>query len=224
MMMNRRAMINVSAAALLAGGGWWASRPAPGSDLLPGAAMAQDAAAPMEITDMVLGNPDAAVEIIEYASYTCPYCARFHANQFKDLKADYIDTGLIRFVYREVYFDRPGLWASMIARCAGEERFHGITNLIYEQQQDWARETNPAALVEKLKTIGRTVGMTDEVLDACMQDAALAQSLVSWYEANRDADGVNSTPTLFINGQQYPNMAYPELAALIDAALAEADG
>ena len=223
-MMNRRALMSVSAAALVAGGAWWLSRPAPGTDLLPGAAQAQEATGTMEITDVVLGNPDAAVEIIEYASFTCPHCASFHANQFKDLKANYIDTGLIRFIYREVYFDRPGLWASMVARCAGEDRFHGVTNLIYEQQQDWARESNPAALVEKLKTIGRTAGMTDEVLDACMQDAGLAQSLVSWYEANRDTDGVNSTPTLIINGEKHGNMAYPELAALIDAALAEADG
>jgi len=81
-------------------------------------AFAQEAS--IEIPDMVLGSADAPVEMIEYASFTCPYCARFHADVWPQLKADYIESGKVRFIYREVYFDRFGLWASMIARCAGE--------------------------------------------------------------------------------------------------------
>ena len=69
-----------------------------------------------------VGNQEAAVELIQFVSYTCPHCATFHARAFKQLKEEYIDTGRINFVYREVYFDRFGLWAEMIARCAGEER------------------------------------------------------------------------------------------------------
>ena len=72
---------------------------------------------------MMQGSADAKVEIIEYASYTCPHCASFHAGPYKDLKKDYVDTGKVKFVYREVYFDRFGLWASMIARCAGTGSF-----------------------------------------------------------------------------------------------------
>lgn len=226
-MMNRRALIAAAAAAAMGGGAWWLSRPAPGTELLPFAANAQEAtareASPVEITDIVLGDPDAPVELIEYASFTCPHCATFHANQFKDLKREYIDTGKIRFVFREVYFDRPGLWASMIARCAGETRFHGVVGMIFERQQDWARTQDPNELVSKLMQIGKTAGMTDDELNACMQNADLAASLVGWYEENRAADGIDSTPSIVIDGQKYPNMAFDEIAAILDEKLGEAE-
>ena len=79
---------------------------------------ATDTAAPA-LTYMAIGPADAKVTIVEYASFTCPHCAAFHTNVFKDLKKDYIDTGKVRFEFREVYFDRYGLWASMMARCGG---------------------------------------------------------------------------------------------------------
>ena len=87
-----------------------------------------------DIADMMQGSSDAKVEIIEYASYTCPHCASFHAGPYKDLKKDYVDTGKVKFVFREVYFDRFGLWASMIARCAGPDRFFGMTDLLFKEQ------------------------------------------------------------------------------------------
>ena len=83
------------------------------------------------ITEMILGSDDAKIEIVEYASYTCPHCATFHTEVYPRLKNEYIETGKVRFVYREVYFDKFGLWASMIARCAGPEKFFGLTELIY---------------------------------------------------------------------------------------------
>ena len=83
-----------------------------------GAAYAQSSAAPT-VEEMSQGNPDAAVTVIEYASFTCPHCANFHNGPYQDLKADFIDTGKINFIYREVYFDRFGLWAGMLALCAG---------------------------------------------------------------------------------------------------------
>ena len=119
--MDRRTLLLSGGVAVLGGGAYFLTRP--GADGLPvnplaGAANAQSAD-PSSIPDMILGDPEAPVEVIEYASYTCPHCASFHANQYKELKENYIDTGKIRFVYREVYFDRFGLWASMIARCSG---------------------------------------------------------------------------------------------------------
>ena len=78
------------------------------------------AAASSAIEDMVLGDANAPITMIEYASYTCPHCGSFHQNTYPQLKADYIDTGKVKFIFREVYFDRFGLWASMIARCGGQ--------------------------------------------------------------------------------------------------------
>ena len=95
-------------------------------NVLPGPvsqALAQDAKDidTSMIKEMALGNPDASVTVIEYASFTCPHCATFHVGPYKQLKTEYIDPGLINFIYREVYFDRPGLWAGITARC-GEKR------------------------------------------------------------------------------------------------------
>lgn len=172
------------------------------------------------VTEMAIGAPDAPVTVIEYGSFTCPHCAAFHANQLEQLKAEYVESGQVRFVFREVYFDRFGLWASMVARCGGEMRFFAIHDMIYEQQQEWvAGGTDPAAIADNLRRIGISAGLDAAAVDACMRDETMAQTLVAWFQANAEADGIESTPTLLINGEKYSNMAYEELKALIDAAL-----
>ena len=86
---------------------------------------------------MTLGAEDAPVEVIEYASFTCPHCANFHETVFDQLKANYIDTGKVKFTYREVYFDKYGMWASLIARCGDDpDRFFGITDMLYSTQDE----------------------------------------------------------------------------------------
>ena len=215
------------AVALAAGGGWLflqqTAAPSDTQTRLLGSAAAQDAEVDTStVIEMVQGDPEASVEVIEYASYTCPHCASFHANQYPQLKENYIDTGLIRFVYREIYFDRPGLWASMIARCGGELRFFGITDMIYEQQRDWlAGGQDPNLMVENLRRIGLTAGMSAEQIDACMQDGENARNLVAWFEENAETHGVRSTPSFVINGELYSNMSYTDFAALLDEKLAE---
>ncbi|WP_439141489.1 DsbA family protein [Planktotalea sp.] len=174
-----------------------------------------------EIPDMVQGSADAKVEIIEYASFTCPHCASFHAGPYKDLKKDYIDTGKVKFVYREVYFDRFGLWASMIARCAGPDRFFGMTDLIYKEQSLWSRAGDPAAIVAELRKIGLKGGLDNDTLDACLEDADNAQALVAWYQENAERDNIRSTPSFLINGEPYSNMNYADFSAIIDEKLAE---
>ncbi|MDB9707551.1 DsbA family protein [Planktotalea frisia] len=174
-----------------------------------------------EIPDMIQGDADAKVEIIEYASYTCPHCASFHAGPYKDLKKDYIETGKVKFIYREVYFDRFGLWASMIARCAGPDRFFGMTDLLYKEQSLWSRAGDPAAIVAELRKIGLKGGLDNDALDACLEDADNAQALVAWYQENAERDNIRSTPSFLINGEPYSNMNYPDFSAIIDEKLAE---
>lgn len=173
------------------------------------------------IVEMTLGAEDAKVTVMEYASFTCPHCANFHTGPFKQLKADYLDNDKIRFVYRDVYFDRFGLWAAMVARCGGEEKFFGISDLLYEQQREWIGSGDPVEVTDNLRRIGKVAGLTDGQLDACLADDQKAKTLVAWYEENRQADAVQSTPTLFINGKKYSNMSYADLKELIDAKLAE---
>ena len=207
-----------------AGGAWMLTRPAAVTgDLLPGAAQAQDAAEvdTSTIQEMALGAEDAPVTMTEYASFTCPHCANFHATVWPELKANYIDTGKLRFVYREVYFDRPGLWASMIARCGGEMRFFGISDVLYDTQRDWIGDGEPATIAANLRRIGLTAGIDQAQLETCLADAEQAQTLVAWYQQNAEADDVTATPTLFIDGVKYANMGYDELSDLLDARLEE---
>ena len=184
------------------------------------AAQAQDADT-SGIAEMTMGDPDAPVTVIEYASYTCPHCARFHESAFKDLKRDYIDTGKIHFIYREVYFDRFGLWASIVARCGegAENRFFGISEMLYEQQGDWARQDDPAAIVDRLRRIGKTAGLTDAELDQCLTDAGNAQALYARWQAFSEQDSIESTPSFVIDGRKYSNMPYDEMSDLIDTAI-----
>ena len=214
-------ILAIVAAVVVIGGGafWYLNQNVPGSTPVQPAAAADIEVDTSLVTEMSIGNPDADVTVIEYASYTCPHCRNFHAGPFKDLKSDYIDTGKINFIYREVYFDLPGLWAGIVARCAGPDRFFGVVDELYRQQTEWARQPSAAEVAGALRRIGLTAGIEPDALDACLSDAEKAQALAAVDEANRAADGVNSTPSFVINGTTYNNMAYDEFARLIDAEL-----
>ncbi len=220
--MNRRHLIIAAPLALFGAAGlWYATKPA---ELGPSlTAVAQDAAEvdTSGIADMTLGNPDAKVTVTEYASFTCPHCQNFHQTVFDKLKQNYIDTGKIHFVYREVYFDRFGLWAAMVARCGGEMRYFGIADMIYETQEEWVAGGDPALIAQNLRTIGKKAGLTDAELEACLNDGDKAKAMVAAYQKNAEADGISSTPSFLINGEKYSNMSYDEFAAALDEKLAE---
>lgn len=179
----------------------------------------ETAAAP-EVKDYALGDPNAPVKMVEYASYTCPHCANFHATVFKQLKTDYIDTGKVHFTLREVYFDRYGLWAALVARCGGDLRYFGIHDILFDTQQEWAASEDPNVVVANLRQIGLTAGLTNEALDACMADTAMVEAMVAHFQKNAEADQLEGTPTLFINGEKHGNMSYDDLKAILDEKLA----
>ncbi|MDJ1009366.1 MAG: DsbA family protein [Paracoccaceae bacterium] len=213
-------LLAIVAAAVVLGGGALFYFSTPNTPMPVSMAEAQTADADLSLVqEMTLGDPDAPVTVIEYASYTCPHCQSFHAGPFKDLKADYIDTGKVHFIYREVYFDRPGLWAGLVARCAGPERFFGIVDEIYRQQADWARQESAAGIAGALRRIGLTAGIEPDTLEACLSDAEKAQAMVAVYEANAAEHGIRSTPSFVVNGRTYQNMSYGDFSALIDEEL-----
>ena len=188
---------------------------------VPGAAMAQEAnAEAKEIVEMVLGAEDAPVEIIEYASYTCPHCANFHTNVFDEIKKNYIETGKVKFVYREVYFDKYGIWASLVARCGGQEKFFGITDLIYKGQKEWARAGSDGAIADELRKIGKLAGIGQDDIEACLTDSNYIRTLVEWYQENAERDNIQSTPSFLIDGEPYSNMSYAEFAETLDEKIA----
>ena len=184
------------------------------------AASAEEASEEIKpIADMVQGDLDAPIEMIEYASFTCPHCATFHADVYPKLKINYIDKGLVKFIYREVYFDKYGMWASMIARCAGADRFFGMTDQIYRKQSNWARAESDVAIVTQLKKIGLLAGLDESQLSSCLQDGVKLRALVEWYSENAKRDEIKSTPTLIINGEKHSNQSYEQLTEILDEIL-----
>jgi protein-disulfide isomerase len=198
---------------------------------LPRLALAQAAPA---VAEMAIGDPDAPVTVVEYAMFTCPHCAAFNQEVLPRLKADYIDTGKVRFVYREVYFDRYGLLAAMIARQGGPEKYFAISDILYDTQKDWLASGEDAAIIENLKKIGLKAGLDQAKvegtvkdfetctadLNACMATDNIAGAMVATYQTNAQKDGIEGTPTFIINGEkQSGEMSYEEFSKLLDAKL-----
>ena len=184
-------------------------------------AIAQDTATEVPLApDMIMGDPEAPITIIEYASYTCPHCATFHEEVFPLMKADYIDTGKVRFIHREIYFDRYGLWAALLARCGDGTRYFGMNDMIYGTQRDWLGSGEPQDVVNNLRKMGRLAGMEDEQITACMENSEVAQSLVATFQHYSEADAIDSTPTFIIDGEKFSNMSYRNFKQAIDAKLA----
>lgn len=226
-MATRRTVLAMGGAALAGAGLWWmgARSGAPGfTPMTLGAtpAMADTAPANLpDVPDMSLGNPDAKVQVTEYLSFTCPHCEEFHATVWKQIKKNYVDTGKIKFTIREVYFDKYGLWAGMMARCGGPMRYFGIVDMLYDQQQQWAASNDPNQVVASLKQIGKTAGITDDQLNQCMNDGAMAQAMVAKYQKDSAADHIEGTPSFVIDGTTYKNMGYDDFAKILDAELAK---
>ena len=219
MTLTRRSLLTLTTSyAALAATGVWAETTATDPATTPAVATAP-------IKDFVLGSPDAKVKIVEYLSFTCPHCARFHADVLPKLRAEYIDKGLVSIEYHEVYFDQMGLIGAMLARCGGEMRYFGLTDMLYDKQTDWAGAADINAAVAELKKFARAAGMDDTGVDACLQDQKSAEALVAHYQANiaKDypGDSFGGTPSFIINGAQHSNMSFEEMKVIIDAQLAK---
>jgi len=184
-----------------------------------GLSTAQEAQMPRLTGDVVKGDPDAPVTVIEYASFTCPHCKSFHENVYPQIEANFIETGKVKFILREVYFDRYGLWAGMMARCGGEERYFGLVDLIFAEQGTWPRSSDPTEVAQNLFALGRQAALSDQEMDACLQDAEWAKSLVEDYQTNANADSVTGTPSFVINGEKYGNMGYGEFERVLNEKL-----
>lgn len=219
--MNKLLPIALGVGLAIGGGAYFMGQQGTGTTAISNLSPVQPALAQdIELApDMVLGQADAPVEIVEYASFTCPHCADFHKRVYDKLKAEYIDTGKVKLVSREVYFDKYGLWAGLVARCGGEMRYFGITDMIYTEQDEWIGGGSESDILDNLKTIGKKAGLSEDQLEICVNDQAMAQSMVAAYQKNAGEDGVRGTPTFFINGEKYPNMSYDDLKAVIDGLL-----
>jgi len=181
-----------------------ATRQAPATTPSPatGADFLAELAKPGPDGDIVLGSPKAQVTVIEYASMTCPHCAHFSQTTFPELKKRYIDTGKVRFIFREFPFDKLAAAAFMLARCAnatgGSDKYMAVVDTLFAQQSQWVVEKP----LGPLQDIAKQFGFTDDSFKACLTN----QKVLDGIEAVRDRAveklGVNSTPTFFINGKK----------------------
>jgi protein-disulfide isomerase len=152
-------------------------------------------AAPTE-GDMILGPDNAKVTVVEYASASCPHCANFYKTTFPDLKKEYIDTGKIRFIFREFPHNQAALAAFMLARCAPKEKYFPLIDMFFTQQDSWLE-----APLEGLQKIAQLAGFTKESFDACLKNEAVAKGIIAVRDTAEQKFGVDSIPTFFINGE-----------------------
>jgi protein-disulfide isomerase len=198
---RRRALTLTAVAALLPiAGTAWAQRKPAGPEQVDVTALM----APGPLPDLILGKADAPVTIVEYASKTCGHCANFHNKVYPELKSRYIDTGKVRFVYREYPIDDVAMAASMLARCAGatnQEAAFAMTSVLFQRQENWAFvRGNP---VPELFKVARQAGFTQESFEKCLTDQKLMEGIAAIRERGSKDFGVNATPTFFINGKRF---------------------
>lgn len=165
--------------------------------LLAVPALAQTAPDP-RLQDMVLGQAEAPVTIIEYASLTCPHCASFHAEVLPAIKKEFIDTGKAKLIFRDFPLDQVAFAGAILARCAGPEKYFTYLNVLFAQQRQWASAKDPMAA---LKQIARLGGMPAEQFDKCLADKPLGDYILAQRLEGNQKFNVNSTPTLIINGK-----------------------
>lgn len=194
-------------------------------------ALAQDATATGEteaseaqtLPDIALGAEDAPLTIVEYASFTCGHCANFHEQNWPKLKSEYVDTGKVRFIQRDVYFDAVGLWAGILARCGGDDKYYAVSDMLFDEQKKWLEGDSGEQIAANLRKIGLKAGMNEDQMTACWDDSAKAESLIATFQQNTTADEIEATPTFIIGDEKVQNQPWDELKKIIDDKLAEAD-
>jgi protein-disulfide isomerase len=177
-------------------------------------AIAAQVAKPVSLPDIAIGSPKAPVTITEYASMSCPHCAAFGENVFPMLRSRYIDTGKVRFVFREFPLDITAAAASMLARCIGKdnpEKYLAVVETLFKQLDSLMAHTK-----DTLKLVGRLNGMSEQEVETCEKDQALLDKLAADQRFALNTLKVVSTPTFFVNGQMLKgSMSFEELEAIL---------
>ena len=155
---------------------------------------------PGPLPDLVLGNADAPITVVEYASMTCGHCAHFHTTVFPTLKEKYVDTGKVRFIMREFPLDNLAAAASMLARCAGDGKTFPLISVLFAKQDDWAFVKGDPR--PELLKFAKQAGFTQESFEKCLTDQKLLDDIAATRSRASETFGVNATPTFFVNGKK----------------------
>jgi len=178
-------------------------------------------AASQNFEDIVLGDPDAPVTVIEYASMTCPHCAAFHTETLPELKEQYVDTGKVKFIMRAFPLDNLAAAASLLARCVDEDNYYPFIDVLFEKQAQWAEADDP---LQELRQISKVAGFTEARFNSCLRDQQALDYIQQVRDAGNQKYDIRSTPTLIINGQKLEgNQSIAALQQVIDPLLNEAE-
>jgi protein-disulfide isomerase len=165
-----------------------------------------DLLVPGPLGDEIQGQADAPVTIVEYASMTCPHCSHFHETTYPEMKKKYIDTGKVRFIFREFPLDPLAAAAAMLARCAGKDKFFALIDAFFAQQKDWVVQKP----LQPMFAIAKQAGFTQQSFDECLANQQLLTNLEQQRTHATQKFNVNSTPTFFINGKTVRGALTPE--------------
>jgi len=155
------------------------------------------------MADRILGNMDAPITIIEYASMTCPHCANFHNTMMAEVKRELLATGKARLIFRDYPLDQFALRASMMARCAPEDKYFDLVEVIFRNQERWTKSENT---LKALAQLGNLAGMDDEYIAACMQNAELESAVLAGLREGQSLYRIKSTPSFVFNTQKNENV------------------
>jgi len=165
-----------------------------------------DLLVPGPLGDEIQGQADAPVTIVEYASMTCPHCSHFHETTYPEMKKKYIDTGKVRFIFREFPLDPLAAAAAMLARCAGKDKFFPLIDAFFAQQKDWVVQKP----LQPMFAIAKQAGFTQQSFDECLANQQMLTGLEEQRTRATQKFNVNSTPTFFINGKTVRGALTPE--------------
>jgi len=190
-----------------------------GIGLALGLAVAAPALAqPVQPSDMSMGNPHAKVTVIEYGSASCPHCARFNNEVFPAFKAKYVDTGKVRYVFREFLTDPVQLAAAgfLLARCGGPDKYFSILDGVFHAQDEIYKTQEAAG---PLMRVAHEAGLTDAQANACLEDQAAIDALNARVQGYEKTDAINSTPTFDVNGKRLEGeQTLAQISAAVDHA------
>jgi protein-disulfide isomerase len=165
-------------------------------------------------TDNITGSMDAPVTLIEYSSMTCPHCANFHKLVLPELKEKYIDTGKLRYIIREFPLDRVAFAAAALARCSGKKKFFPFVEMLYSQQDSWSR--GPGSPAPRLFKMVKQIGLDEKFFNDCMRNKDVSDRIEKVMNTGRTEYGVNSTPTLFVNGKKVNGVSLSDIEKLME--------
>lgn len=194
MTLNRRQFLDRSARVMLATGLTLSA--------VPALAQSVDVAKLMEagpLPEMTLGDENAPVTMVEYASMTCGHCANFHKNTYPHLKSEYIEQGKVRFLFREFPLDPVATAAFMLARCASEDKYFDVVDTMFAEQRKWAFTNDP---YNSMLNFAKQIGFTQENFESCLQNQELLDAINKIKNRASSEFGVSSTPTFFVNGEK----------------------